>query len=126
MLTGKALGDAIRKAIELKLSTGKVKTKTEIAKHFGIRQPSLYDWINRGSVDKSHLPAIWQYFSDVVGPEHWGMKELPPHLTASADHAEILKLFDRLTESQRRALLDQLRRTVADNEELLAELSARR
>ena len=73
MLTGKQLGAAISVAIEKKLATGKAKSNADIARHFGIKPPSIYDWINRGTVTKDKLPKIWDYFSDVVGLDHWGL-----------------------------------------------------
>ncbi len=73
MLKGKEFGAAIGAAIQKKLDSGAVRSKAEIARHFGIKPPSLYDWEKKGSVDKSKLTELWRYFSDVVGPEHWGM-----------------------------------------------------
>lgn len=73
MLKGKELGEAIKIAIERKIASGSVDSKAEIARHFGIRPPSLYDWINKGSISKDKLPELWRYFSDVVDMEHWGM-----------------------------------------------------
>jgi len=70
MLTGEKLGRAIAAAIALK----GVK-KSAVAAHFGVRPPSVQDWIQRGTISKDKLPALWRYFSDVVGPEHWGMAE---------------------------------------------------
>lgn len=69
MLTGKALGDAVAEAIRLK-----DVPKTAVAEHFGIKGPSVYDWIKHGRVGKQHLNELVRYFSDVVGPEHWGLK----------------------------------------------------
>jgi len=72
MLTGKVLGKAIREAIARK----KV-TQVEVAKHFGVRGPSVQDWLNRGTIGKEKLSELWAYFSDVVGPEHWGLASYP-------------------------------------------------
>lgn len=77
MLTGKELGAAIKAAIDKKLALGLAKSKAEIARHFGVKPPSIHDWMKKGSIDKSKLPELWAYFSDVVGAEHWGLKELP-------------------------------------------------
>jgi SOS-response transcriptional repressor LexA len=68
MLTGKALGDAIAAAIEKK-----GVTKADLARHFGVKPPSVQDWIKRGTVDKGKLQQLWAYFSDVAGPAHWGL-----------------------------------------------------
>lgn len=68
MLTGQELGRAIGEAI-----LRKGVSKTAVAKHFGIKGPSIYDWIKHGRVGKQHLNELVRYFSDVVGPEHWGL-----------------------------------------------------
>jgi len=73
MLTGKELGKAIEIAIHLKLDKGVVKSKAEIARHFGIQPPSIHDWIKKGSISKDKLPELWSYFSDVVTHTHWGL-----------------------------------------------------
>ncbi|MDI9234338.1 hypothetical protein [Limnohabitans lacus] len=68
MLEGKELGAAITSAMEKK----KVGP-TVLAAAFGIKPPSVSDWKTRGCVKKNHLPKLIAYFSDVVGPEHWGL-----------------------------------------------------
>ncbi|WP_144290856.1 S24 family peptidase [Vandammella animalimorsus] len=45
----------------------------EVAEHFGVKPPSVQDWLKRGVISKDKLPELWAYFSDVVGPEHWGL-----------------------------------------------------
>lgn len=71
MYTGKQLGDAIRIAIDRKLDKG--VRKKDIADYFEIKEPSIADWIKKGSIQKEKLPKLWRYFSDVVGMEHWGL-----------------------------------------------------
>lgn len=75
MLKGKELGAAIGEAIRLKVASGSIVSKADVAKHFGIKTPSIYDWIKKGSISKDRLFALWSYFSDVVGPEHWGIQD---------------------------------------------------
>src|SRR6185312_5138932 len=75
MLKGKEFGQAIDKAISLKISSGGARSKAEIARHFDVRPPSLVDWVKKGSIAKERLPALWAYFADVVGPQHWGLTE---------------------------------------------------
>lgn len=84
MLTGKLLGEAVAEAIRLK-----GVSKIAVARHFGIKGPSVYDWINHGRVGKQHLAELVAYFSDVVGPEHWGM-------AAGSTEDEIAPSFARL------------------------------
>jgi predicted XRE-type DNA-binding protein len=68
MLTGKELGKAIAEAIRRK-----EVSKAAVARHFGIKPPSISDWINRGTIDKSKLDDLFLYFSDVADREHWGL-----------------------------------------------------
>lgn len=75
MLNGKELGAAISSAIRLKIESGAVRTKAEIARHFGVKPPSIADWVNKGSISKDKLPELWRFFSDVVGCDHWGLSE---------------------------------------------------
>jgi SOS-response transcriptional repressor LexA len=77
MLKGKELGNAIRAAIDRKVESGSVKSISEVARHFGVRPPSVYGWIGTGTIGKDKLPELWSYFSDVVGPEHWGLSAWP-------------------------------------------------
>lgn len=69
MLTGERLGAAIGRAIELK-----GVSKRDVADHFGVRPPSVQDWIKRGTIRKDKLEPLFRYFADVVGPEHWGLE----------------------------------------------------
>lgn len=83
MLNGKNFGQAIDTAIRLKLANGSAKSKADIARHFGIKPPSLADWVKKGSVAKDKLPELWRYFADVAGPAHWGLSsgEWPSELS---------------------------------------------
>lgn len=72
MLTGTALGAAIREAIEKK-----GVTQREVARVFDVKPPSIQDWMKKGTVSKDKLPALWKYFEDVAGPEHWGLEQFP-------------------------------------------------
>lgn len=84
MLTGKDLGAAIAAAIDLKISSGAISSKVEVAKAFGVKPPSIHDWINKGTISKNKLPLLWEYFSDVVGPQHWGIDQ------RTAEHASAI------------------------------------
>ncbi|GAB1578640.1 helix-turn-helix transcriptional regulator [Bordetella petrii] len=83
MLTGEQLGQAIRAAIKKKGVTQKA-----VAAEFGVKPPSVQDWIKRGVIAKDKLPKLWQYFADVVGPEHWGLREWPAAPLADDIQAE--------------------------------------
>lgn len=77
MLNGTDLGAAIKAAIDLKIASGAVASQAAIARHFNVKPPSIHDWIKKGSISKDKLPELWRYFSDVVGPGHWGLKSWP-------------------------------------------------
>jgi len=68
MHSGQQLGEALKEAMRLK----KV-TQTQVASHFKILQPSVSNWIKTGRIHKDHIAELIDYFSDVVGPEHWGL-----------------------------------------------------
>ena len=70
MLTGKQLGAAIAEAIQKK----RVK-KADVARHFNVSPPSVQGWCDTGRIGKERLPELWDYFSDVVGPAHWGLRQ---------------------------------------------------
>ncbi|HCM63751.1 MAG TPA: hypothetical protein DIT05_14600 [Morganella sp. (in: Bacteria)] len=115
MLSGKELGKAIELAINRKLSSGAIKTKAEIARHFKIKPPSIYDWIKKGSISKEKLPELWRYFSDVVGPDHWGLREYPDQEHFSQVSAQIMQDSEasihnayQLITDERRAVIDFL------------------
>ncbi|WP_238925076.1 S24 family peptidase [Achromobacter insuavis] len=77
MLNGTDLGAAIKTAIEKKIASGAAASQAAIARHFNVKPPSIHDWIKKGSISKDKLPELWRYFSDVVGPDHWGLKAWP-------------------------------------------------
>lgn len=75
MLHGKALGQAIDAAIQLKIDAGKIKSRSDVARTFGVSPQAIRGWVMTGSIAKEKIPLLWQYFSDVVGPSHWGLSE---------------------------------------------------
>lgn len=87
MLKGQEFGAAIREAIKMKIASGAIRSQADVARHFSVKPPSVSDWIKKGSIEKSRLPELWRYFSDVAGPDHWGMqaKDWPYGLTSNTD-----------------------------------------
>ena len=73
MKKGKELGLAISEAIDLKIGSGAVASKADIAKHFNVKPPAIYTWTKNGSISKEKLPEMFRYFSDVVDAGHWGL-----------------------------------------------------
>lgn len=68
MLTGEKLGEALAAAIRMK-----GVSKADVARHFDVKPPSVQGWLKHGRISKSHIEKLLAYFSDVVGPEHWGI-----------------------------------------------------
>lgn len=87
MLTGPALGRAIQEAIDLK----KVN-RSEVARHFGVKPESTYDWTKHGRISKKHIENLIAYFSDVVPPSHWGLTG--PALASQSVQLDVAKLTD--------------------------------
>ena len=48
-------------------------SQSVVAGEFEIKQPSVSEWIKYGRIGKRHLTHLVEYFSDVVGPDHWGL-----------------------------------------------------
>lgn len=70
MLKGKELGAAIEAA-----RNAKGVSKKQLADAFGVKPPSIQGWVNTGRIDKSKLMELIAYFSDTVGPDHWGIDD---------------------------------------------------
>lgn len=107
MLTGKELAAAIRRAMDLKGTR-----PVDLANHFGIRAPSVQGWLKNGTVGKARLPELWLYFSDVVGPDHWGMNAWPHGAVPGA-------IFEMPTDEER-AFLDDFRLLPDEDQHKLA------
>lgn len=95
MLTGKELGDALKSAM-----AEKGVKQADVAAAFGIRQPSVSEWLSTGRIGKKHIPKLIEYFSDAVGPDHWG-------LPFSFDEFKLVMAFRTLPEGLRADLLEK-------------------
>jgi len=68
MLTGKALGEAIKSALDKT-----EMTQADVARHFKVKPPSVSGWITTGRISKPNFEKLRLLLADVVGPEHWGL-----------------------------------------------------
>lgn len=68
MLTGEKLGAAIEQARQKK-----GVSKKALADAMGVKPASVQDWVKYGRIAKERINDLVAYFSDVVGPEHWGL-----------------------------------------------------
>lgn len=48
-------------------------SKADVARAFGVKPPSVQGWLKTGRISKTHIDSLISYFSDVVGPDHWGI-----------------------------------------------------
>ncbi|SPC17363.1 putative phage repressor [Cupriavidus oxalaticus] len=72
MLTGEKLGAAIEQARQ-----EKGVSKKALADAMGVKPASVQDWVKYGRIAKERINDLVAYFSDVVGPEHWGLDFAP-------------------------------------------------
>ena len=70
MKKGKELGIALANAL-----AEKRVSQTELANQLMVKKQAVSKWVNSGAIGKKHLFNVFEYFSDVVGPEHWGISE---------------------------------------------------
>lgn len=109
MLTGTELGAAIDAA-----RLAKNISKKALAEHFKISPPSVNGWVTTGRIDKSKLIEVIRYFSDVAGPEHWGL---------TSEDAELLQVAasPEETSAQAKTALDTVLKMLAKHGKGLPE-----
>lgn len=127
MLTGPELGAAIDAA-----RIAKGVSKKQLADDFQVKPPSVQGWVKNGRIDKSKLMDVIAYFSDVVGPEHWGLRpgfsyesiqdvtseaDAEPAPTSAADmvRAMLAKQGKNLSDSARAQLIAAAEATDEEN-----------
>lgn len=72
MLTGPALGGALRAALKKK-----GMLPIDAARRYRISKASVSGWFKTGSITSDKLIDLMDLCSDVCGPEHWGLKKWP-------------------------------------------------
>lgn len=112
MLTGPELGQALIEAMKLKDVTQK-----DVAAQFGIKQPSVSEWRTHGRIAKSHIPKLLDYFSDVVGPDHWG-------LPFSAREFQMILAMRKLPEKAQEELLAKTKKAAEQTQSIANALLA--
>ncbi len=114
MLTGNQLGAAIEQA---RIKKG--VTKVALAAAMGVKPASVQDWVKYGRLAKERINDLVEYFSDVVGPDHWGLdfSAATSGMMQSASHealdsalpddaaVEIVKFVKKMTPRERIQLL---------------------
>lgn len=103
--------------VKLKAEMDRLKLKPPaVAKAFGVAVPSVYDWINEGRIAKRHYGKLVEVFGRplewwfemgtmggaIVARDSAGQAHLRP------DEAELLELYNFMTEVDRQALLASL------------------
>lgn len=121
MLKGKELGKAISIAIERKIARQSIASIAEVARDFKVKPPSVHGWMKTGAISKDKLEKLWGYFSDVAGPEHWGLANWPDgELSAkdgqssglvpplSPEEAQAIRNLRRLPKRKRQSVIEYL------------------
>jgi transcriptional regulator with XRE-family HTH domain len=98
MHSGKALGEALRAAL-----TAKGITQAQLARDFGVKSPSVNEWLSNGRIHKRHVQHLVQYFSPEVEPSHWGLSA--GSVGVAPGVADVVKIFEALPESKQLVLL---------------------
>lgn len=80
MLKGEKLGAAIEAA---RIKKG--VSKAELARQFKVKAPSVQGWVKNGRISKDTLAEVITYFSDAVGPEHWGLDNSSPFVNSGGE-----------------------------------------
>jgi hypothetical protein len=114
MLEGKYLGDAIESA-----RIRKGVTKKAMADFFEIKPPSIQDWVKHGRIKKDKLLELFRYFSDVAGPEHWGLTPLDSDLGYLFYRDTLAKLSPEILEALRDLSSQSVETQKAAAEEIL-------
>lgn len=116
MLTGKALGEAIKLAL-----AKATLSQADVAREFKIKPPSVSGWITTGRISKPNFEKLRQLLSKSVGPEHWGLtsertdhtdEERTTEYKTLSDDEQWLVLAYRKGDSNIRAGMLSLARTV--------------
>lgn len=98
MLIGKELGAALTRAMQLK-----GVSNADVAREFRIKPPSVCDWKKYGRIGKQHIHHLVDYFADVVGPDHWGIRSTASLAMTSGQeelHRAVMRWGARLTASE--------------------------
>lgn len=116
MLTGPELGAALKAAMQLKGGM----SQTALANEFGVRQPSVSEWIKFGRISKSHIPKLIEFFSDVAGPDHWG-------IPISKDEFDLILAYRSLSTGKQQtvylAVKEAAKREIEQNESFKSALT---
>lgn len=120
----------------------------DLAKHFGIQTPSIYDTLKHGRLDKKHYQALvalnskpLEWWFDVEPPAsslpyvsqqgNVVREDTPAYAVAIVKSqqdilAELIELVQRLPRSAQNNLLENVRQQVAHYDQLYKELSEQR
>ena len=106
MLSGKDLARALVVAMEKK----PVGTN-ELARHFGIKSSSVSEWRKTGKISKEKIAPLIDFFSDVAGPEHWGLSNLTSSGVAIGNQSDAPVVMSLTPDQQR--LLEKFQRALS-------------
>ena len=75
----------------------------ELAREFGVKAPSVYDWLEFGRIAKKHIPKLAEYFGKPVG---WWPGEDEEELLEDNER-QLLAMFRDLKQDAKDKLLQE-------------------
>ena len=119
MLQGPALGSAIAAAMKMKADHMRVSkiTQAVLASALGMAQPSVSELLKFGRLAKEKVPVLLEYFSDVAGPDHFG-------LPFSKFEMDLINEMRKLPLQSQRALLERVMKSAAAVQQVTQDIDA--
>ncbi len=99
MLTGQALGKAIRAAIKLRWGS-----YAEAARFFGVKPESVQGWMKSGAISKPNFAKLKKEAAAFVPQNHWGDGGEVPY-SLNAIEVQLIDIYRALPDKFRDALL---------------------
>lgn len=105
--------------------------KKQLAEHFGMQVPSIYDTLKFGRLDKKHYQALvnlnnkpLEWWFDVSMPVLLAREDSPEYKVGldRAQPTEIQRLYDRLPKSEQAKLVEDVRKKVEYFDQMFEEM----
>jgi transcriptional regulator with XRE-family HTH domain len=77
-------------------------SKKQLADHFGVKAPSVYDWVNFGRISKSRIPELAKYFNKPIG---WWLGSDDEEQLLNEHERQLLQFYRQLSDESREKLL---------------------
>lgn len=106
MLTGSALGAAIKEAMDKANMS-----QAEIARKFNVKPPSVSGWIKTGRISKGNFEKLRVMFADVVSEHHWGFHSGFARRNSARQPEAVYHIAPAELDADERVLIDAFRKS---------------